>query len=75
MSHLERSYWITDETHRRIAQMAYRYHYEGGWRIVQIALEQYFQTPKKYYEWFITLFSPEDFFGNIARPAQRLAEH
>jgi hypothetical protein len=74
MSHLEQSYWLTDEIHRRIGNMAYRCCYEGEWRIVQEALERYFQTPKQYYEWFITHFSPEDFFGNIARPAQRLAE-
>jgi hypothetical protein len=75
MSHLERTYWITDEIHRRIAQMAYRFNYEGEWRNVQIALEHYFQTPKEFYEWFITAHSSEDFFGNIARPAQRLAEY
>lgn len=75
LSHIERVYWLTDDIHRRIAEMAYRYNYEGGWRNVQIALERYCQTPKEFHDWAMTIMSEEEFFGNIVRPARRLAEH
>ena len=75
VSHLEKSYWVTDGVHRIVSEMAFRNNYEGEWRNVQIALEHYFQTPKQFYDWFITEHSSEDFFGNIARPSQRLAEY
>lgn len=71
LSHLESSYWLTDEYHRKLANDAYRNNYEGEWRNVQDCLEHYCQTPKEFYDWFVKYHHPEEFFGNIVRKAQR----
>lgn len=72
LSHLEASFWITDDAHRQIAQKAYLGNYEGEWETVQFILEQYPKTPKEFYQLFLMRHSPEEFFGNLQRKARRL---
>lgn len=73
LSHIESSYWLTEEHHRRLANQAYRANYEGEWETVQQLLEQYPKTPKEFYEIFLRFHSPEEFFGNIVPRARRLS--
>lgn len=73
VSHLESHYWITDDIHQRVANMAYRAKYEGEWRNVQEILEHYCQTPKDFYQQFIKSHSPEEFFGNLVPRARRFS--
>lgn len=74
MSHLAKSYWITDQVYRNLAQKAYIANYEGEWEAVQVTLERYPQTPKEFYDIFLMFHSPEDFFGNLLRTARRLSK-
>jgi len=75
LSHLEESYWVTEEYHRKIANDAYRNNYEGGWEAVQNCLEQYPKTPKEFFDWFVSCHSPEEFFGNIVKTARRKTQY
>lgn len=72
ISHLESQFWITDETHRKMAQKAYLGNYEGEWTTVQEILEKYPKTPKEFYQIFTSFHSPEEFFGNLVPMARRL---
>jgi len=71
-SHLESAYWLTDEIHRLLANKAYAANYEGEWAVVQELLETYTKTPKEFYAEFLRFHSPEEFFGNLVRTANRL---
>lgn len=73
LSHLEASYWITDDIHRTIAQQAYHSNYEGEWEAVQEILEQYPHTPKEFYDAFLKRHSSDEFFGNLVKRANRLS--
>lgn len=72
ISHIGNLPWITDEIYRRIGQKAYSANYEGEWETVQFLLEQYPQTPEKFYEYFLQFHSPEEFFGNLKKRTRRV---
>lgn len=73
LSHIGSLFWLTDTLLGRIAQKAYLASYEGEWKTVQDFLELNPQTPEEFYEIFLKYRSPEEFFGNLKKRAQRLS--
>jgi len=73
VSHVAPAYWNTESLVRRIVEKAYSSNYEGEWQTVQVFLERNPQTPKQFYELFLSYKSPEEFFGNLKRRAARLS--
>lgn len=65
------SFWQTDKVIRAIGQKAYLMNYQGDWKKVQEILETQDLSPRRFIEVFLIDHSPEDFFGNLAKIAER----
>jgi len=73
VSHFGERYWVTDEIYERISNKAYQANYQGEWQTVDTFLRQYPRSPSIFYEIWLTVKSPEEFFGNLRRRAKRVA--
>lgn len=72
LSHISSTYWITDNLIRKISQRAYQFNYEGEWKTVQDFLETELQNPKMFYDKFVEMRDPCEFYGNLKRRAYRI---
>lgn len=64
--------WRTEKIHKMISNRCYHEKYQGEWSEVQRLLEAPIDNPQDFYDQYIKRHSPEEFFGNILRSAQRI---
>jgi len=62
--------WETDRIHEHLAQLAFRYQYNGEWRRVQDFLES-FDTPADFFRTYLEARSEDEFFGNFLLECNR----